>query len=140
MSGKPFNKRQKEETFKAMIYCTLVSSEESFWATFQPRTLTKEQVESAIAPFRINWRDSDTPSLTDGVIIQNPFIAARCPWAKGLILLWPSVDELGANRNESVKMLVIDVQNEEQLNLISHRVRALKMFFASQNNRSPQKD
>jgi hypothetical protein len=48
---------QRKEVFDLMLHCTMVPNRAAFWATVQPRSLTREQVEGVIAPFLINWRD-----------------------------------------------------------------------------------
>jgi hypothetical protein len=51
------NKRQRKEVFYLMLHCTVVPNRAAFWETVQLRFLTREQAESVIAPFEINWRN-----------------------------------------------------------------------------------
>jgi hypothetical protein len=50
------SKAQRKEVFQLMLRCTFVPNQAAFWATVNPKTLTREQVKAVIAPFENKWR------------------------------------------------------------------------------------
>lgn len=51
------SKAQRQEVFDLMLHCTMVPNRAAFWATVSHQCLTRDQVEAAISPFKVNWRD-----------------------------------------------------------------------------------
>lgn len=50
------SKAQRKEVFQLMLRCMSVPNQAAFWATVNPKTLTREQVKAVIAPFENKWR------------------------------------------------------------------------------------
>jgi hypothetical protein len=136
------NTAQRKEVFDLMVHCTQVPDLAAFWETFRPESLSREQVEAAIAPFETNWHGGQKleekkrefwethPEVCRAVSEAKVVVAEMSGKERPYIVLFgiSKVEQDRTRGQQSFSALTLKCKDEQELAFLRQLTEAVKGF------------